>query len=565
MVNLLDARDCVLSYREAVNLRSPYEPDWRTAAAHLRPRHYSAWTTPQSSDVYNYATEAARRISYDATGAKALRTYTAVLERIMTPASVRYQKLGTDNPELNRSRAVQEYFDEVTRILFQEREAPRARFRQAQTQLYGQLGMYGTAPKFIARRKRDWRDPTGGLHFRSVFLRNVYVLLDHEGEIYAVFRDMYLNARQVRDKFCNDDYTEDKLPAIVAAELKKATPSETTKYHVVHVVCYASDHDPERLDARRHRVAERYLFMPSQEWIGKRSGYMSMPWVIPTLGAEADETYGFSVANQAYAALGSVSAMKKTLLKQGQKAVEPVLLAHDDGVLNSRLDLRPGAVNYGAIDAQGRKLVDTLPTGNFRVAEGLLQDERKDIDDLFFVTLFQILLEKPEMTATQVMENIAEKAALLAPTMGTLQSNDLGPQTERELAVLAEAGLLPEMPPELQEAGGEYSITYASPLAKSQNMEEVTGFARTVEVAVQAATVTQDPSTLDWINFDEAIPEIAAIQSVRPRWINTPDKVEAKRNGRQAQAEQQQLVDAAPAMANVASTMMKAQQSPRVA
>jgi hypothetical protein len=184
----------------------------------------------------------------------------------------------------------------------------------------------------------------------------------------------------------------------------------------------------------------------------------------------------------------------------------------------------------------------------------LLQDERADIEDSFFVTLFQILTDTPEMTATEVIENVAEKAALLAPTMGRLQSEKLGPTIEREIDLLDEMGVLPEMPPELIEANGEYDIAYTSPLAKSLQAEDVSGYMRAVEFAMNTANATQDPSHLDHFDFDTSLPEIANIMSVPVRWMSDEKAVKAKRANRQEQAQNAELMANAPALASAAKT-----------
>ena len=56
------------------------------------------------------------------------------------------------------------------------------------------------------------------------------------------------------------------------------------------------------------------------------------------------------------------------------------------------------------------------------------------------------------------------------------------------------------------------------------------------------------------------MPEILDIHGAPVAWTHTMDEVKAKREGRAAAVEQQQQVDAAPAMASVAKTasdMMK--------
>jgi hypothetical protein len=223
--------------------------------------------------------------------------------------------------------------------------------------------------------------------------------------------------------------------------------------------------------------------------------------------------------------------------------------------------LTPGFVNYGAVNAQGAPLVHALETGDLNPAKEILADERGDINDAFLVTLFQILMDTPEMTATEVIERVAEKAALAAPTMGRLQSGLLGPEVERALILINENAphMLPPMPPELIEAKGEYEIIYTSPLAKGLHAEEDAGFLYMVQSSIEVASATGDPSALDHYNFDVAIPELAEHRSVPTRWMHTPEELQAVRDQREQAKQQQQAVDVAPAGATVAAAGIKAQ------
>jgi hypothetical protein len=50
--------------------------------------------------------------------------------------------------------------------------------------------------------------------------------------------------------------------------------------------------------------------------------------------------------------------------------------------------------------ADGRPLVHALPTGDPRIGQEIMEDERKAINSGFLIDLFQILVETPQMTAT---------------------------------------------------------------------------------------------------------------------------------------------------------------------
>jgi hypothetical protein len=253
-------------------------------------------------------------------------------------------------------------------------------------------------------------------------------------------------------------------------------------------------------------------------------------------------------------AVKTLNQQKKTLLKQGHRAVDPVLLVHDDGILDG-LSTVPGAVNYGGVSADGRSLVHQLPVGNVNVGKDMMDMERAHINDAFLVTLFQILTENPQMTATEVIERTREKGMLLAPAMSRIQSEGLGPQIEREIDLLSMQGLLPPQPEVLREAAGEFRIEYDSPITRAQRAEEASGIMRTLETTLTVVNATQDPEPLDYFNFDEIIPAVAEIQGVPPSWLRGKEEIMQRRQARAEQAQAQQDIQAAPA----AAAMIKAE------
>jgi hypothetical protein len=251
---------------------------------------------------------------------------------------------------------------------------------------------------------------------------------------------------------------------------------------------------------------------------------------------------------EALPAIKTLNEITKTALRMGHRALDPVLLAHNDGILDS-FSLKSGAINYGAVNKDGRQLVHTLPTGNLAAGDKLMEYQRNAVNDAFLMTLFQILTEGPQMTATEVLERVREKGILISPTMGRQQSEYLGPLIDRELDVLSMQGLLPPMPPALLEAGGKYKVEYESPLSRAQRAEEASGFMRWIELGLKFATESQNPEVLDWIDVDAAMPEIADIEAVPARWMRSLTAVQAIRDGRAQQQDTQTAINAAPAVA----------------
>lgn len=540
-----DARDVIKRYEDAKTMRSRHENDWRLASAYCLPRHYNAWRTDGPAYFGGGSTEAVKRIAYDSTGVRSLPKYAAVLEQIATPHRIMYHSIKASNPDLMKIRRVREYYDAVSRLLFNMRYAPNAYFIQAASEVYTSLGAYGTGPCYLGRRTPNALSRTPSFFYRSCHLRDVYILVNDQGEVDTVFRRFWLNKRQFMQKF-----PDAKMPK--SLELSK---NENEFFEFIHVVHPREGYDPEALSVERHPIVGSYIAVKDAQYVGEEEGYRSLPYITPRTFTESDDPYGFSPAQQAVAALGTASAVKKTMLKQGQKAADPVLLAHDDGVMNGPVDLRPGSVNYGGVDSQGRKLIQTLDTGNFNVSEKILQDERGDIEDSFFVFIFRLLEENREMTATEVVERAAKETALMSPTMGRLQTEWVARFVDRELDLADEMGELPQMPPELIEANGEYENVYSSPMAKNIYAEEVSGFMRSVEMTLGIVNATQDQSHLDHYNFEAAIPEISDNMAVPARWMNDKDSIQANRDARAQQQEQQQLIENAGPIAGAMKAM----------
>ena len=244
--------------------------------------------------------------------------------------------------------------------------------------------------------------------------------------------------------------------------------------------------------------------------------------------------------------LKTLNAEKVVFLKAGHRAATPVYLTADDGLLDTQLI--PDFINKGGVSADGKPLVQPLMPGNIQISKEMMMDEGSIIKDMFLVSLFQILTQTPQMSATEVIERTNEKGIMLAPTVGR-QVEALGTEIHRELDLLMRLNKLQQMPPELLEAEGEYDVVYTSPLAKAMRSQEAAGFMRSVEWTKEIVAVTQDPSPLDRYDFDVAVPEIANINNVPESWMADDKKVALKRQLRAQTLQRQQAIQEMPAKA----------------
>lgn len=534
-------RDIMQEFSQYTSWRSTFAGQWEEAAELILP-------TSRNTFFYQNFSWPGQKKNYqqiDASGMLALHRFAAICDSLLTPRNMTWHTLSANSAYVMKDRLTRLWFEEVTKILFKYRYAPNANFAAQNNSNFQSLGAFGNATMFIDAFDGRHYGGQMGLRYKAVPLGETFFGENHQGMVDRIIRWFRMTAYQAAQR-----WGEAALPPALTSALEQHSQ---WMYSFLHCVRPRRDHDHKRLDQRSLPFESYYVSVEGQCLMQPGGGYRIFPFAVSRYDQTPLEVYGRGPAQITLPSLKTLNAQKRTFLKQAHRAADPVLLTNDDGLVD--FSLRPGAVNKGGVSADGKTLVQVLPTGNIQVSEKMMEMERAVINDTFLVTLFQILVETPQMTATEVVERANEKGILLAPTIGRQQSEYLGPLINRELDILSRMSLLPPMPPRLQEANGEYDVVYTSPLARAQHAEEAAGFMRTLESVKELVNITQDMSLLDRFDFDTAIPDIANIQAVPERWMADDEAVAGKRKGRaQAQA-RQEAIQAAPAQA----AMMKAQ------
>jgi hypothetical protein len=541
-------RSIMQEFSQYITWRNVFAGQWEEAAQLILP-------TARNTFFYgniNWPGQKKTDRQIDSTGMMALGRFAAICDSLLTPRNTKWHSLVANNDYVMKDRATRLWFNQVSDLLFKFRYAPHANFASQNNQNFQSLGAFGNATMFIDAFDGRYYNGAVGLRYRAVPLGETFYGENHQGIVDRMIRWFRMTAYQAVQK-----WGMEALPANLHAPLQQ---NSQWLYNFLHCVRPRNDYDPRRLGPRGMPFASHYVSIEGQCLMGKEGGYRTFPYATSRYDQTPWEVYGRGPAQMVLPALKTLNAQKATFLKQAHRASDPVLLVYDDGAID--MNLRPGAINKGGVSSEGRLLVQPLPTGNIQVNEKMMEHEAALINDAFLVTLFQILTETPQMTATEVIERTNEKGILLAPTVGRQQSEYLGPLIDRELDVLAAQNLLPPMPPRLREAQGEYEVRYDSPLARAQHAQEAAGFTRTVETVKELVNITQDASLLDPFDFLTAIPAIAQIQGVPETWMAGPDEIQAKQQARDrsnAQKAQLQAMPAQAAMLKAQAAVVKAQ------
>jgi hypothetical protein len=317
-----------------------------------------------------------------------------------------------------------------------------------------------------------------------------------------------------------------------------------------------SEYDPERMDYKGMKYTSVDICLQDKEKPVRVGGYHTFPAPTSRFMTICGEPYGYSPAMCVLPDVKMLNEMEKTNIKVAHQKADPAWLISDD-LMAGKLQYKPGALNYGGLNNQGARMVEQMTNnGDLSYSLEMTNQKRQVINDAFFVSLFQILVEAHTMSATEVIERAREKAALLAPSFSRQQTELLHWTIVREIDILSRQGRLPEMPPELVEAEGEYEVVYDSPLARAQRSEETVGFARTMEMIIPIAQ--QDPSVLAMFDFPETTRGLAELNGMPAKWMRSREDVKALQE-QQAQAQQQSaLLETAPILAQVQKTQAEA-------
>ena len=487
---------------------------------------------------------------YDSTTAMAINRSASAIVGLITPKSERWHSLRTDNDAINDSQNVKRYFADVTDILFAARYSSQSGFATSNYQVIRSLMGFGTGCLTLNE------SPKGkGIVYQSLFLGDMYYGVNNFGVVDTAMRDFHFTKSQAIQQ-----WGEESLPKKIRED------KSNTMFSFCHIVHPNEDYNPfQEMNPAKRQYKGVYFFKEDMEQPMQEDGYYTFPYPVAREQTSPNEIYGRSPAMQMLPEVKGLNEMRKTNLMAGHLAVTPPLLAPSSGMGVGTLgagpmaiNFKPGGVTHGGVNAQGQQMIHPMNTGaRPDIGQGMIEESRRMINDSFYLNLFQILVETPQMTATEVLARTQEKGILLAPTADRLEQEYLGPIIERELDILARQGMLPELPGELIEAEGEFSIVYESPITRAQKSGALMGMDDTVQSAANLAAY--DPSILDNINLDEYIKAKAEVNGTPPSIVRSDTEKEELRKGRQQAEQTQQLLNQAPALAGAAKDLAQAQ------
>jgi hypothetical protein len=487
---------------------------------------------PKRADFISERQRGERRMEeqYDGTPMQAARNLASAVDGFLKPKTTRWFHIRAVDPFINDMDETKQWLAEVENRMYSAIYNRRSRFIQATGEVDLDLVVFGTGVISV-----DMTEDQSSLLFQHHHLKNVYVARNSDGEVDTVFLCVNYTARQAAQKFPNPGR---KARACLQGNAPKG-PDETIKY--VQCIKPRRMYNPRSPLNTDMPYASIWVEVDEKEKVFE-SGFDEFPFMVPTWDSAEGEIYGRSPGMLALPDANTVNMQAKTLLKAGQKAVDPPLLIANDSVIGS-VRMFPGSNTY--FDARAAKMMGRIPieplnTGaNMPLGREMLHDTREMIWNAFLRNILQLPQDRPEMTATEVLERKEEFMRVAGPVFGRLESDYIGPMIDRVYNLMARAEAFPPAPEYLE--GADIKFEYESPIEKARKQVEAAAAARALEVLTPY--IQGKPDILDNFDLDQMSRDVGEAHGMKQTWLKPVESVKQEREARaqmMAQQEQQQ-------------------------
>lgn len=470
---------------------------------------------------------------YDTTSLWAVDRGVSGFMSLITPQSETWHGIaGVDALAGESDQQTDEWSERYANYLHSMRNNPQTGFWISHKSALRAMWALGTGVQFVSENLQ--RGPSAPMSYRYVQLSESFLATNYEGVVDTNYRRFTKTAAQCVQKWgdkCSAD-TKNK-----AADAKK----KDDRVDLMHCVMPRAERGSS-LNTRRNAPWAEFYVETKTKTILYEGGYNAFPYVVYHWNQMGHEAYSEGPMALALAEVKSLNALSKDALMASQQAVNPPTASIDDGF--GRVNLNPGKNNPGLMSAEGRLLVSpivTAPRPDF--AQSVLELKREQIKESLYVNLWQLLINSPDMTATEALLRAEEKGQLLGPAAASLYTG-IARLIDVETQYLTDLGAFePEQPLALPDSmqGKEIAVQMDTPLDRMRQSGEVTGMQQTLEFGARVAELKQDPNILEKFDADTMLDTARKVFGAPASMFKTEEELQA---AQKAKAQQQQMIQA---------------------
>lgn len=516
---------------ELRNDRQPYWSLWRELADYYLPKRYVWLQSAKEQRVRN----AKNPYILDSTGTSAARTLASGMMNGITSPSRPWFKLRVPGFD-DDGGPVSMWCDEVARRMMWI--MGESNFYNSMAVLYLDLVVFGSAASLI------YEDDETDIRCYNPALGEFYFGQSHRLAVDTFAREFQQTCKQLCQQF-----GEDALSPTTKLKYLKGGSDALALVDVTHLI---EPNLGESAVPKKFAYRETYweTSAPAGVVLVQR-GFNELPGIFPRWECTANDSYGTSPGMDALPDVIQLQHETKRKAQGIDKMINPPIVA-DIQLQHRPTALMPNGITYvaGSNNVGAKPLYQISAPINDMTND--IRDVQARIKETFFNQLFDMISQLETVrSATEIDARREEKLVLLGSVLERFENEALDPAIDRIYNIMTRRKLLPPAPEGLPAAGIE--VQYVSILSTAQRAVAAAPMERWLQLVGSIAPLYQ--GALDIPNFDELIRNYGNDIGVETRNMHTREQIEEQRAVKAQQEAQQQMLAAAPEVAQGAKTL----------
>lgn len=538
------------------------------------------WASPNRIKWLMAQTEGERnnQLIVDPTHILALRSYVAGFLEGNTSASRPWYRIQHQNDAINAVPENKKWLEHYTKRTLAVLAG--SNFYDAAGQFYYDYGTFNTAAHFIDELET-------GLHFHTLTPGSYYCMNNSLGIAVVLVREFQLTVKAIVDGYGKKNKSGQVIWDNFSERVKKCynDSNYTQKIDVVSIVQANEEFDP----SKPHALLNKPWITHTYELGGSVNGgydsegngpaitndpkenkkYLRVsaakrkPFIVGRSASSNNYEYGEN--GPTLMALGCIKSLNKKAISK-DIAMDKMLSPALQGPANLKKSyITQGSNQFVPLDATsmnqgGLKAINQINPAVATINADV-SDLRSQVDKLYYADYLLYLSRNPKTrTATETNAVINEQQLIIGPNLQSLNWTYNLPVVEFVMLYVLEED--PYLDPPPKDLEGEWlRTTFISVFAQAQKAADLPSINQYVERMMGIAQL--NPAVWDKVNLDK-LADLYEDRLFLPEGLNNPqNKVDAIREARQQQMQQQQMMEHIPKLAGAAADIKAAQGTPQ--
>jgi hypothetical protein len=457
------------------------------------------------------------------------------------PTGQDWFEVATNRDDRQIDNAAKKWLEMATRTQRRAMQDEKAQFSRATKEADGDYAAFGQASLSVEINLKD-----NALLYRAWHLRDMAWAETATGVVGMRCRQWEPTYQEMMQYF-----PKDKLhPEII----QKATMDNGRQAYqcgkLIHIICPADDYDGPYV--RKGRPWIEYWIDLQNQWVIIETARITPYYIIPRWQRVTGWRYGTQYACSPAVVCGLpdarvLQAMAYTMLRAGEKAVDPPLVAVEQAV-RSDIAVYPGAITYVDADYDER-LGDalrpmTIDSRGLAFGNQFISDIRSMLSKGFYADKLTLPPIGPDMTATEVRARVQEyvrNAIALFTPINEDYNQPMCSQTFDLLMAVKAFGSPQAIPDSLQ--GADIKFSFTNPLVEAKKQIKAQIFVQGKQLIDIGATM--DPALSGIADAEVALRDALDGIDFPADWLKDEDQVDSLRQSQQQMDALKQTLTAA--------------------